>query len=180
MLIRPARAGDAPLLRAALVEAFTWSGAEAGTPAEILARPDVAHYVVGWPQVSDFGAVAIDGGVAVDGEGLGVGAAWCRLLPEDDPGYGFVAPDVPELTMAVLPDYRGRGIGRALLEAVLLLARERGHPAISLSVEDGNPAQRLYESVGFVTVGRNGRSDTMRASTVDLDPSNPEVGRIRS
>jgi ribosomal protein S18 acetylase RimI-like enzyme len=32
---------------------------------------------------------------------------------------------------------------------------------VSLSVEDGNRARRLYERAGFVVVGRSGTSDTM-------------------
>ncbi len=37
----------------------------------------------------------------------------------------------------------------------------QGYPAISLSVNDGNPARRLYESVGFVYVGKRGLTWTM-------------------
>ncbi|WP_326608754.1 GNAT family N-acetyltransferase [Streptomyces sp. NBC_01800] len=84
-------------------------------------------------------------------------------MPEDEPGYGFVAPDVPELTLGVLPGQRGCGHGRALMEALIRAAGER--PAsvdrLSLSVEDGNPAVHLYTSLGFTRVGRNGGSDTM-------------------
>ena len=40
-------------------------------------------------------------------------------------------------------------------------ATERRHPAVSLSVEDGNRARALYERAGFTVVGRNGGSDTM-------------------
>lgn len=62
----------------------------------------------------------------------------------------------------MLPGQRGRGHGRALMEALIRAAGER--PAIdrlSLSVEDGNPAVHLYTSLGFTRVGRNGGSDTM-------------------
>jgi ribosomal protein S18 acetylase RimI-like enzyme len=41
-------------------------------------------------------------------------------------------------------------------------ARDRGLSAVSLSVEDENPARELYSRCGFVVVGRNGNSDTMR------------------
>jgi ribosomal protein S18 acetylase RimI-like enzyme len=82
-------------------------------------------------------------------------------MPADDPGYGFVAADVPEITIAIRAAHRGRGLGGALLDAVLTQARERGLRAVSLSVEDGNRARRLYERAGFVVVGRSGTSDTM-------------------
>ena len=67
--------------------------------------------------------------------------------------------------MAVFPESRGQGIGRQLLNAIVDAAREKGHTAVSLSVEDDNAARRLYESAGFTAVGRSGNSDTMVAST---------------
>lgn len=76
-------------------------------------------------------------------------------------GYGWVAADIPELSIAVLPDHQGEGIGGALLDVLLSLARMSGVEAVSLAVEDGNGAKNLYVDRGFVTVGRNGDSDLM-------------------
>lgn len=70
--------------------------------------------------------------------GVRVGARWARPPPADHPGYGYVAPDVPELTLGVLPAHRRRGVGGALLDAVVAAGRERGLARLSLSVEDGN------------------------------------------
>jgi ribosomal protein S18 acetylase RimI-like enzyme len=57
---------------------------------------------------------------------------------------------------------RGQGVGSALLAGCVEQARDLGWRALSLSVEDGNPAARaLYERNGFVVVGRSGDSDTM-------------------
>lgn len=83
--------------------------------------------------------------------------------PADAPfaGYGWVAADIPELSIAVLPDHQGEGIGRALLTVLLTLARMSGVEAVSLAVEDGNGAKSLYLDEGFVTVGRNGDSDLL-------------------
>ena len=78
-----------------------------------------------------------------------MGAAWLRFLPAADPGYGFVAPDVPELTIGVARDWRGRGVGRALLRALAGQARSAGIRRISLSVERKNFAQKLYLSEGY-------------------------------
>ena len=77
--------------------------------------------------------------------GQGVGAAWHRLLPADDPGYGFVAADVPEVALGVVPDVRGRGIGTALMERLIEAAVASRVRALSLSVQRDNPALRLYE-----------------------------------
>ncbi len=111
--------------------------------------------MAGWPRDSDLGVVA-------EPDGQPVGAAWLRFLPETEPGYGFVAPDVPELTIGVSAGWRGRGVGRALLRALAGQARARGIGQISLSVERENPAQRLYLSEGYRVVDSSGaRSGTM-------------------
>lgn len=53
-------------------------------------------------------------------------------------------------TVAVLPSYRRRGIGRRLVEAALADMRERGVSAVRLEVLAGNtPAYELYRSLGF-------------------------------
>lgn len=52
--------------------------------------------------------------------------------------------------LAVLADWRGRGVGRALLEAAEARARQRGCCKLTLEVQDANQrARRLYESFGF-------------------------------
>lgn len=52
--------------------------------------------------------------------------------------------------VTVLPDYRGRGLGRTLMEHAERLARERGHPSLGLMVSRHNaPARALYERLGF-------------------------------
>ena len=156
MLLRPATGDDAPALTAALLEAVNGNGRARSTREQVLADPHLARYVTGWPRPGDVGTVATD-----DGAGAVLGAAWCRLFDATDPGYGFLADDVPELTIGVAPAHRGRGVGSALLAALLEQARVRGHQAISLSVEDGR-ARHLYERAGFEVVGRDGGSDAMR------------------
>lgn len=98
-------------------------------------------------------------------ESAAAGSAAADLTPSDEQtpftGYGWVAADIPELSMAVLPDHQGQGIGGALLDTVCALARMSGFPAVSLSVEDGNGAAKLYADHGFVSVGRNGDSDVL-------------------
>ncbi|MCM1012724.1 MULTISPECIES: GNAT family N-acetyltransferase [unclassified Brevibacterium] len=76
-------------------------------------------------------------------------------------GYGWVAADIPELSIAVLPAYQGQGIGGALLDVLLTLARLSRVRAVSLAVEDGNGAAHLYRSRGFAPVGRSGDSDLL-------------------
>lgn len=48
------------------------------------------------------------------------------------------------------PDYRGRGVGRLLLEAALEFLRSRGAPRVVLTTAEQNePAQRLFARAGF-------------------------------
>ncbi len=115
----------------------------------ILEEADIARYAENWGQERDMGYKALEYGVIV-------GAAWLRLIQ----GYGFVAEDIPELTIAVLPDYRGRGIGTSLLTKLIDTATQ-SHRGISLSVVGDNPAMNLYRRLGFEIVRFEGASCTM-------------------
>ncbi|MGZ0211908.1 MAG: ribosomal protein S18-alanine N-acetyltransferase [Actinomycetales bacterium] len=53
-------------------------------------------------------------------------------------------------TIAVAADARRQGIGRALMHALMVEARDRGASELFLEVRDDNPsAQRMYDSLGF-------------------------------
>ncbi|MDR6970991.1 GNAT family N-acetyltransferase [Leifsonia shinshuensis] len=153
--IRPAVGQDARVLADMLVEAANWNPVRSRTRVTVMEDPTVLHYIAGWQRPGDFGCVA------EDARGVAVGACWARLFPADRPGYGFVAPGVPELTLGVYPPWRAQGVGRALLRELSREAAARGHARLSLSVERENFAQRLYVSEGFVTVAAGERSDTM-------------------
>ncbi len=61
--------------------------------------------------------------------------------------------DEPEIGMMVAAAHRGRGIGRALLDAVVAWARTNGKPALELRVfPDNDAARALYRTSGFVDV----------------------------
>jgi ribosomal protein S18 acetylase RimI-like enzyme len=75
-----------------------------------------------------------------------VGIATCFL------GFSTFAarPLINIHDLAVLPDYRGRGIGQALLETVVRKARARGCVKVTLEVrEDNTRARRVYTAAGF-------------------------------
>ena len=113
---------------------------------EILRLPELARYVENWGSPGDLGFYAWD--AAADEP---VGAAWLRLWSPGERGYGWVDDATPELSLSLLPGWRGKGIGSLLLAHLLQSSRGR-YLAVSLSVTPGNPAQRLYERVGFVVV----------------------------
>ena len=154
--IREATAEDADFLLDMLVEACNWSGQQRITRAAARADPRLLSYVSDWPRDHDVGVIARDE------HGVPVGAAWARTFSERSRGYGYVAAGVPEISMAVVASWRAKGVGRRLLATLIAMARQRRWPALSLSVEDGNRAQSLYRAAGFITVGRNGTSDTMQ------------------
>ncbi|HHX65011.1 MAG TPA: GNAT family N-acetyltransferase [Chloroflexi bacterium] len=57
--------------------------------------------------------------------------------------------------IAVRPDWRGRGIGRALMEAAESWARTRGAKSVELTVWEFNVGARaFYEELGYRTVNR--------------------------
>jgi ribosomal protein S18 acetylase RimI-like enzyme len=155
---------DLDFLIEMFLETVSWrDGSPRRSLDEILGEPDLARYVVDWGRDGDAGLVA----VLPTGEHLG--AAWYRYFTAADPGYGFVAPDVPELGIAVRSEHRGRGIGRTLMLGLLRLATNEGCRAMSLSVEEENRrALGLYEELAFKRVQRVGGSWTMLRS---LDPA---------
>ncbi|MGC4813174.1 N-acetyltransferase family protein [Micromonospora sp. DT228] len=155
--VRAATPTDLAFLVDMLVEAINWLPERDWSRERILADPALAHYVTGWMRPDDVGVVA------VEPAGQPVGAAWCRHLTAADPGYGYVSDDVPELTIGVVESWRGRGVGRMLLRAVLDAAGARGIRRVSLSVERANIAARLYAAEGFRTVESFENADTMVA-----------------
>ena len=52
-------------------------------------------------------------------------------------------------------EYRGMGIGTALMRQMLVLLKEQGYRRASLAVQKATSAVRMYEAVGFRTVGEN-------------------------
>jgi GNAT superfamily N-acetyltransferase len=148
---------DRPFLLDMLVEAANWSGDRQLDREAVLARPDLSHYVGDWPASGEIGVIA-------ETENQAVGACWLRFFTADDPGYGYLSDDVPELSLAVAQAWRGRGVGRLLLRKIANRAAQNGINRICLSVERANRAHHLYESEGYVVVGRGPDADTMMVS----------------
>jgi ribosomal protein S18 acetylase RimI-like enzyme len=59
------------------------------------------------------------------------------------------------IDIALLPQYRGQGVGTTILEAILSEGQRLGLP-VSIHVERFNPAQRLYRRLGFRQVADRG------------------------
>jgi GNAT superfamily N-acetyltransferase len=141
--IRDLGPDELPFLKEMLVAALAWRPGVELPPAEwVLAHPQVSVFHTGWGRPGDTALVAELGGQPV-------GLVWYRLFSDQAHGEGFVDPETPELAIAVVEEFRGRGIGRSLLRAAHERARADGHARLSLSVDADNPAKRLYASVGY-------------------------------
>lgn len=106
---------------------------DAKTTAEFLTDP--RHHV----------AVATDGNVVVGA------ATSVHYLHPDKP-----APEMWINELGVAPTHRGRGLGKALLDALLEMAREQGcHEAWIVTDPQNEAAMRLYHRVSGREAGRN-------------------------
>ena len=154
MTIRTATRDDLPFLEEMLFEAFFWNPTTPRPPAdEFLARPEIQALLAGWGCPGDRAVIAQQGETPI-------GAAWYRFWSDEDYTYGFVDVETPELGIGVHASHRSRGVGRALMRALIEAARDDGVRRLSLSVDPSNFARRLYESEGFVKVGESGTSWT--------------------
>ncbi|WP_433746645.1 ribosomal protein S18-alanine N-acetyltransferase [Falsibacillus pallidus] len=65
-------------------------------------------------------------------------------------GVWLVLDEAHITNVAVLPDFRGKGIGLTLMEKMLKLAQEHGAKTATLEVRVSNlPAQSMYRKLGF-------------------------------
>lgn len=139
VVIRPGRIGDADAIARVKVE--TWRSTYAGVvPDQYLLGMSVEGQTFTWRKV------------------LRQASARRRLLVAEAPdagviGFGDVGParDRPPLasgeiyTLYLLPDWQGRGIGRALLGSLLGALAELGHGDAYLWVLADNPTRFFYE-----------------------------------
>lgn len=120
---------------------------------EVMARGFEPEYNEAWTrkQVSD--ALAMPSGHLIT-----IGRDASDLEPDGNvAGFALsrAAPGEEELLLfSVLPEYRGRGIGMALLEQLKHDASGRGAEKLFLEVRETNPAQNLYRRAGFSPIGR--------------------------
>ena len=148
VVLRKGGAQDVRFLRDMLHHAYYWRERVPGSL--------VSRYVRGWGRPGDTALIALE-------NGFPVGAAWFRLFSAAEPGYGFVDESTPELAIAVVPSKRGHGVGDDLLSALIQKAESAGYGRLSLSVEPGNPARKLYERHGFAVVDEGDEAWTMMA-----------------
>jgi GNAT superfamily N-acetyltransferase len=121
-----------------------------------LPEPDSDDVESVLPGITDVAIIAADPDTGTD-----VGAVWTF-----DHYPPLIVNAVAEVAIAVRPTRRSRGIGAALLDA-LLDQCSGTHAALALNVHRRNPAQRLYLRKGFRVAGQ-GRGDLGVAMVADL------------
>lgn len=152
ILIRPGEKQDVHFLR----DLVRHTGLErAGVPIDE-EPPPLSLYVSGWGRAGDASVIALD-----EATHVAVGAAWYRLFTADEHGFAFVDEATPEMTIAVVPNRRGQGIGERLVQATAERARQAGFAALSLSVAQDDPVMGLFEKCGFRVVDERGTAVTM-------------------
>ena len=131
-----------PLLENFLYEAiFIPNGVE--PPAKsIINRPELQVYI------SEFGTSEHDVCLVADIDGEVVGAVWVRIMND----YGHIDDQTPSFAISVYKEYRGKGIGTALMKEMLAILKKRGYAQASLSVQKANFAAEMYRTLGFKVV----------------------------
>ena len=134
--IRALAAGDWADVAAILVEGIATRNATFETAAPSYLEFDASH-------LAEHRLVAVDDGRVV---------GWVALAPTSSRAcYAGVA----ESSVYVAEDARGRGVGRALMEALIASARDRGIWTIQAGMFPENaPSLALHEGLGFRLVGR--------------------------
>lgn len=154
--IRLFKSDDQSFLYEMLYQAIFVPEGSQPPPRNVIHLPELSKYVAEFgQQAGDLAYIAVD-----DMTQQPVGAVWLRLFTSEHKGYGYVDDQTPELSIAIAPGQRGRGIGQALIAQLLDTAQEQ-YPAVSLNVWIENPAFRLYQRLGFAVVAEDGPVVTM-------------------
>lgn len=149
--IRELQKHEYPLLDDFLYEAIFIPNGIAPPPKTIIKSPELQIYV------ERFGEYKDDIGLAAEVDGKIVGAVWSRIMND----YGHIDNETPSLAISLYKEYRGAGIGTALMTELLALLKMRGYPRVSLSVQKANCAVRMYQKVGFEIVREHGEEYIM-------------------
>lgn len=80
-----------------------------------------------------------------------VGAVWVRIMND----YGHIDNATPSFAISLYKDYRGFGIGTALMKEMLHILKDRGYKQSSLAVQKANYAVRMYQKIGFEITDQN-------------------------
>ncbi len=152
-VIRPMRKEEYPLLSDFLYEAIYIPEGIEPPPKSVINSPELQEYIC------DFGSKKHDKAMVAEVNGNIVGAAWARIMND----YGHIDDSTPSIAMSVYKEYRGLGIGTALLKEFLFLLKSSGYSKTSLSVQKKNYAVKIYQNLGFYILDENEEEYIMAA-----------------
>ncbi len=84
-------------------------------------------------------------------DGKIVGAVWARIMND----YGHIDDKTPSLAISLYKEYRGFGIGTAMMKEILALFKSHGYSRVSLSVQKANYAAKMYLKIDFEIIREN-------------------------
>ena len=143
--VRDMKEEEYPLLDEFLYQAIFIPEGVQPPDRDIIEQPELRVYV------QNFGQQSADSCLVAEVGGEIVGSVWVRIMND----YGHIDDKTPSFAISLLPQYRGQGIGTALMRAMLEQLREKGIKQASLAVQKDNYATGLYRKCGFETVGEN-------------------------
>lgn len=143
--IRTILESEKSLLQDFLYEAVFVPEGVPAPPKSIINQPDLQVYL------SDFGKKKDDIGLIAEVDKKAVGAVWVRIMND----YGHIDNDTPSFAISLYKDYRGLGIGTALMKEMLRILKDRGYKQASLAVQKANYAVKMYQKTGFEIVSEN-------------------------
>lgn len=144
-IIREIKKEEYVLLEHFLYEAIFIPVGVEPPPKTIINMPELQEYI------ADFGSLKDDKAIVAEVEGKIIGSVWVRIMND----YGHIDDDTPSLAMSLYKEYRGLGIGTALLKEILLNLKLAGYTKVSLSVQKDNYAVKLYKKLGFTVYDEN-------------------------
>ena len=124
-------------------------------PKSIINEPATRKYIKNWNEQEN------DIAIVVTNKNELLGVIWGRTFNEENKGFGYVSEQIPEISMAVKPKFRNKGIGKRLLIEIEAKYNLAGIKALSLSVDKLNPAIKLYERNGYSFFEDAGTAITM-------------------
>ena len=145
MIIREMKQAEYPLLDNFLYEAIFIPDGVEPPPKSIIYRPELQVYI------SEFGKSKHDIALVAEINGKIVGAVWVRIMND----YGHIDDKTPSFAISVYKEYRGKGIGTALMSEMLAILKKRGYKQASLSVQKKNFAAEMYRKLGFKIIDEN-------------------------
>lgn len=144
-IIREILEEEYSLLEDFLYEAIFVPEGMAAPSKSIIRQPELQVYL------TDFGKKKDDIGLVAEVGTKVIGAVWVRIMND----YGHINDTTPSFAISLYKEYRGLGIGTALMKEMLCRLKQKGYKQTSLAVQKVNYAVKMYKKVRFQIVDEN-------------------------